>query len=252
MKTEKLRPMSVAQSAWYFVVSSFLIYFGLYFGIPFLLKKDIPFVIGYLVLFYFPFALMFFTALILYHREKNDRIISTFQQRMRLNPLKKSDCLWIIGIILFYLLLAALLTPVMNSLAKLSFFSPPDFFPAEINPNKGSTNGYMMDYRLSGQYWLPIVYFIGWFFNIFGEEFLWRGIILPRQIKKYGKKAWIIHGLMWGAWHFFWKWQLVMLFPFALFFTYVIYKSQNTWVGIISHGALNAIPLILIIINVFQ
>lgn len=140
----------------------------------------------------------------------------------------------------------------MNNLAQIPFFSPPDFFPAEINPNKIGNPGYMMDYKLSGEYWVIAVYFVGWFFNIFGEELLWRGIILPRQIKRYGSKAWIIHGIMWGLWHFFWKWQLVVLIPFALFFSYVVYRRKNTWIGIISHGVLNLIPLIMIIIAVFK
>ncbi|HOB84126.1 MAG TPA: CPBP family intramembrane metalloprotease [Bacteroidales bacterium] len=113
-------------------------------------------------------------------------------------------------------------------------------------------SGYMMDYKLVGQYWVPIAYFIGWFFNIFGEEFLWRSIILPRQIKKYGNKAWIYHGIIWTFWHFFWAWNLIIIFPFAMAISYVFYKRQNTWIPIITHGLMNMIPLILIIIEVLK
>lgn len=109
-----------------------------------------------------------------------------------------------------------------------------------------------MDYKLSGKYWVVIAYFVGWFFNIFGEELLWRGMIFPRQIKRYGSKAWVIHGLMWGLWHFFWKWQIVVLIPTSLFFSYVVYKRKNTWIGIISHGMMNAIPLIVGIVYVLK
>jgi membrane protease YdiL (CAAX protease family) len=171
---------------------------------------------------------------------------------MQLNPLRKADWLWILGIIFVFIIASGLLTPVINKIAKIPFFSPPDFFPAEINPNKTSVPGYMMDYNLSGEYWVIIAYFVGWFFNIFGEEFLWRGIILPRQIKKYGSKAWVFHGIIWGLWHFFWKRNLIMLIPCTLLFSYVLYKRKNTWIGIISHGLLNAVPLLMIIINVFK
>jgi membrane protease YdiL (CAAX protease family) len=171
---------------------------------------------------------------------------------MRLNPLKKADWLWILGIFLFYIILMLTCTPIMNNLAQTPFFSPPDFFPAEINPNKASTPGYMMDYKLSGEYWIIVAYFVGWLFNIFGEEFLWRGIIFPRHIKKYGSKAWIYHGILWGLWHFYWKWELFMLVPFALFLSYAVYKCKNTWVGIISHGALNLVPFIMLTVGVLS
>ena len=100
----------------------------------------------------------------------------------------------ILLIIIGYIILLGLFTPVINKIAQIPFFRPPDFFPPEINPNKTSIPGYAFNYELSGKYWLIFAYFAGWFFNIFGEELLWRGIILPRQIKNYGSKAWIIHG----------------------------------------------------------
>lgn len=252
MKAKTIQLTHTIPPTCYFVISSVLIYLGLYKGIPALMAAGVPFIKGYLVLFYLPFIFMFITALVLYRKEGNPWQLSAFKHRLNLTRLKRSDWFWILGIILVYLILTATTTPIMNNLAQHSFFSPPSFFPAEINPNKAAISGTMMDYSLAGQYWLPIVYFIGWFFNIFSEEFLWRGIILPRQVERFGTKAWLIHGLMWGLWHFFWKWQLVMLIPFALFFTFAVYKSKNTWVGIISHGALNAIPLIMIIIEVFR
>ncbi|MGL9730349.1 lysostaphin resistance A-like protein [Enterococcus sp. DIV0756] len=252
MNDIKVKPMTFFKSFWYFFVSSLLIYLGLYVLTPRLLERGVPFLVAYLTLFYAPFVLLFLTALIEYRREGNVWNLRAFKTRMRLNPLKKTDWFWIIGIILFYLIAVAAATPLMNKMAQIPIFSPPDFFPAEINPNKISVPGYMMNYKLSGQYWVIAVYFIGWFFNIFGEEFLWRGIILPRQLEKYGSNAWVVHSIFWGLWHFFWKWQLVILLPIAFLITYAVYRCKNTWVGIISHGLLNAIPLIMIINSVFS
>lgn len=244
MNTKAVKPISIFQSSWYFIISSVLIYLGLYVVTPLLLDKGVPFIACYLSLFYSPFVLLFFTALMLYKLEGNAWNISDFKSRMQLNHLEKADWLGIIGVILVSSVITLAGTPIMSNLAQIPFFSPPDFFPAEINPNKISVAGYMMDYKLSGKYWVIIAYFVGWFFNIFGEELLWRGMILPRQIKRYGSKAWVIHGLMWGLWHFFWKWQIIVLIPISLFLSYVVYKRKNTWIGIISHGVMNAIPLI--------
>ncbi len=247
-----MKPVSILKSIWYFVISSLLINIGVYYLIPMLVDEGIPFLVGYFIFFYLPLALLFFTALIQYQKEGNAWNVIDFKNRMQLTPLKKGDWLWIAIIIVSYFVALLILTPIINEIAKIPFFSPRDFFPAEINPNKIITPGYAWDYKLSGQYWVVLVYFIGWFFNIFGEELLFRGMILPRQVKMYGSKAWLYHGIIWGLWHCYWKWQLVLYIPFTLLFSYAVYKRRNTLVGIIAHGTLNFIPLINIIIGVFQ
>jgi membrane protease YdiL (CAAX protease family) len=83
-----------------------------------------------------------------------------------------------------------------------------------------------------------IVFF---FFNIFGEEFWWRGYIFPRQELTHGKKTWVIHGILWTLFHFFWKWNLLILLPGALAASFVVQKLKNTTVLIIVHIAVNTI-----------
>jgi len=246
-----IKPVSISSSIWYFIISSLFIYIGLYKIIPLFMTKGMNFITGYFIFFYAPFVLMFITAFIVYLKEGNSLNMQDFKTRMRLVKMKRQDWLWALALIIFAIIFSVMLTPLANYLAKIPFFSPPDFFPAEINPNKESIPGYMMDYKLSGQYWVIIVYFTGWFFNIFGEELLWRGILLPRQIERYGSKTWIYHGLIWGLWHFFWKWNFITLLPFTLALSYVVYRRKNTWIGIISHGFINLIPLIMITIEVF-
>ena len=248
----KIKPISIFNSIWYFIISSALIYVGIYKGIPLLMDMDLPFLTAYLTLFYLPFVLLFVTAMILYDREGNKWTYYDFKYRMQINKISKKDLFWTIGLFIFGLISYLILTPVGAWFAKISFFSPPDFFPAEINPNKLMISGIFMDYKLAGQYWVPLVYFIGLVFNILGEEFLWRGIILTRQIKKYHNKAWIYHGIIWTFWHFFWTWNLIIIFPFAMALSYVFYKRQNILIPIFAHGLINSIPLILIIIEVFK
>lgn len=252
MNNEKIKPMTIFHSIWYFLISSLLIYIGLYVIIPILLSKDVPFLVGYLIFLYIPHILLFVTSLFLYRKEGNSWNITDFKSRMQLNPMKKADWFFVIGLIFFYLITSWLLTPVSNWLAKIPFFSPPDFFPAEINPNKVRIPGFAFDYKLSGEYWVFIAYFAGWFFNIFGEELLWRGIILPRQVKQYSSKAWIYHGIIWCIWHFYWKWSFITLLPFTLALSYVVYKRKNTWIGIIAHGFLNAIPPVIALIEIIK
>lgn len=247
-----IKPISMLRSSIYFIVSSLLLYVGIYYGIPFLQSQGHSFLTGYLIFTDIPFMLLFITALVLYRLEGNAWNWSDFKARLRLNKLNKKDWLWAAGLLVFGLITYLGLAPLGAWFAKIPFFAPPDFFPAELNPNKIPVPGFMFDYEMAGQYWVPIVYFFGWFFNIFGEEFLWRGMILPRHIERYGSKAWIFHGLIWTLWHFFWTWNILVIFPFAMAVSFVAYKRKNTWIPIIAHGLMNLIPLIMAIVAVFK
>jgi membrane protease YdiL (CAAX protease family) len=128
----------------------------------------------------------------------------------------------------------------------------PAAFPAELDPSnpEGRVPGEFMRVELKGQWWIAVVYFLGWVLNIFGEEFWFRGFMLPRQEVAYGRWAWSLHGLVWTINHLFQVWTLVILFPYAFLWSYIIQRGKNTWIPIIAHGAANLIPLIVIIIGV--
>ncbi len=91
-----------------------------------------------------------------------------------------------------------------------------------------------------GRYWLLLVWVPYWILNILGEEFLWRGVMLPRQEVAFGKYAWLIHGLGWGIFHIAFGWQLLItLIPLIFIQSYMVQRTKNTWVGVIMHGGLN-------------
>lgn len=92
----------------------------------------------------------------------------------------------------------------------------------------------------TGRYWLLLVWFPYWLLNILGEEFLWRGVMLPRQELAFGKNAWLIHGCGWGVFHVAFGWQLLMaLMPLIFLQSYIVQKTKNSWVGVIMHAGLN-------------
>ena len=91
-----------------------------------------------------------------------------------------------------------------------------------------------------GRYWLLLVWVPYWLTNILGEEFLWRGVMLPRQEIAFGKYAWLIHGFGWGLFHIAFGWQLLItLVPLIFIQSYLVQKTGNSWVGVIMHGGLN-------------
>lgn len=91
-----------------------------------------------------------------------------------------------------------------------------------------------------GKYWLLLIWLPYWILNILGEEFFWRGVMLPRQEIAFGKHAWLVHGFGWGLFHIAFGWQLLItLIPLIFIQSYIVQKTKNSWVGVIMHGGLN-------------
>lgn len=102
-----------------------------------------------------------------------------------------------------------------------------------------------------GRYWLLLAWLPYWLLNIGGEEFFWRGVLLPRQEKTFEDKTWILHGTGWAIFHIAFGWQLlVMLLPLLYIEPYVVQKTQNTWTGVFLHGVINGPSFIAIALGI--
>jgi membrane protease YdiL (CAAX protease family) len=73
-------------------------------------------------------------------------------------------------------------------------------------------------------------------FNVVGEELWWRGYLLPRQELALGPWAWLVHGLLWTAFHAALWWNLVNLLPLTLGLAYVAARRKSTTAGIVTHA----------------
>ena len=142
-----------------------------------------------------------------------------------------------------------LLTP----LTSVVFYTMPaevTGFMSQIQPTS------FLGIDLAGQWWLPVFYLFGvMFFNIFGEELLWRGYLLPRQELVHGKWTWVVHGLLWTGFHIFWAPNLGSLLaraPTYLALAFVCQRLGNTWPGIIAHFVGNSPVLVLIVSGVVR
>jgi len=93
--------------------------------------------------------------------------------------------------------------------------------------------------------WLPM-----FFFNIFGEEMLWRGYI---QNRLRGKYSWLFCSLLWMIFHLpFGADLMIMLMPVIIIIPYIFYKTQNTLVGVFIHGVYNGPLFILVAIGLIH
>jgi membrane protease YdiL (CAAX protease family) len=98
---------------------------------------------------------------------------------------------------------------------------------------------------------LLLAWFVMFFFNILGEELMWRGYILPRQELSLGKNAWILNALLWFVFHIaFGIDLLILLIPILIVLPYAVQKTRNTLVGIWIHALMNGPMFVLVSLGV--
>ena len=149
----------------------------------------------------------------------------TWKERLRFRKITRRDLLWCFAGFIAVGVLSVLIMKGLE-IAIGQFDHSPAFMSFEP--------------LSKGRYWLLLVWFPYWILNILGEEFLWRGVMLPRQEIVFGKYAWLIHGFGWGLFHIAFGWQLLItLIPLIFIQSYVVQKTKNSWIGVIMHGGLN-------------
>jgi len=248
----KIKPMGLMTSVLFFGIPSVFCGFSIYFVMQKLHQNGINDFINFYISMVLPLALMLVAALIAFRIEGNKFKWSEILTRFRLKKLNKTD--WIYTAILFaaMILIYATLSFTPKWLIQFKLFSPPEFLLPAVDPRleQNILVNSFFGVPLKGQWWIAVVYFIALIFNIVGEELWWRGYILPRQELAFGKWTWLIHGTLWGLFHIFWKWNLLILLPSCIAHSYVIYKRKNTSIGIITHMAFNSVPLLGLIIGI--
>jgi membrane protease YdiL (CAAX protease family) len=149
----------------------------------------------------------------------------TIISRLRFRKLTKSDILWTF---MGFLAVGALSGLIMKILIIVigQFDHSPSFMSFEP--------------LSKGRYWLLLFWLPYWILNILGEEFIWRGVMLPRQELATGKFTWILHGFGWGLFHVAFGWKLLItLIPLIFIQSFIVQKTKNSWTGVILHGGLN-------------
>jgi Type II CAAX prenyl endopeptidase Rce1-like len=63
--------------------------------------------------------------------------------------------------------------------------------------------------RLVGAWWFFALYVVNAIFNtILGEEFLFRGVLLPKMEGVFGRWSWVANGVLHGSYHFHQPWGI--------------------------------------------
>lgn len=192
--------------------------------------------IGGLLIFLPLFLLAFYLA-----RKDGFRTKNEILGRLRLQKMSSRD--W-----KFTLLSTLAILLLTGTIMGISKFLHTQFGIPEIE-----TTPSFMDFEpFSGnERFLLLVWLVMFFFNIFGEELMWRGYILPRQEIRMNNFAWFFNALLWILFHICFGVQLmILLIPILFILPWAVQKTQNTTVGIIIHALVNGPSFIMISLGV--
>ena len=198
-------------------------------------------------------AWLFFLSLLIVRREEGDLRWATVKRRLRLNApqdprtgeTRRRLWLWVIPFIVGNLAWGVAITPYAEKLwiAIFPFFAePPGYSSAVIFESQEIMN------RLAGAWWFFGLFVVSSFFNILGEEFLLRGVLLPKMERVFGKWSWVANGALFAFYHVHQPWTIaanVILGVFILAFP--SWRFRSTWMGVILHSVENVVFGLLII-----
>lgn len=171
------------------------------------------------------FTPLIITGILILKAEGYNLAKNTWIARLRFRKITKSDLIWcFVGLVLVGVFSMIIMKGLELMIGK--FDHSPAFMSFEPLTN--------------GRYWLLLIWLPYWILNVLGEEFLWRGVMLPRQEVAFGKYTWLIHGFGWGLFHIAFGWQLLItLIPLIFIQSYIVQRTKNSWIGVIMHGGLN-------------
>ena len=238
----RLRALPWLPSILILAVLGSVLFLGYHVWLPaYITRTGKPYLVGYLWVWGTSMLVVFLLSLFLFMREGYRLTWRAFARRYRLDHFPWKDWLWALAVIIVTASLYFGLSFTARWLASSQVFAPPPLAPPELRPDAtGSVvSGVFFGMPIKGQWWVVAVYFFGWVCNILGEEFFYRGWMLPRQELAFGKYAWIVNGTMFTFQHWMQPFNFLAIGPGALFMAWVVQRRRNTWIGIIQHGLMN-------------
>jgi len=188
--------------------------------------------------------------IILYFEEGNIRL-STICRRFWLNhPLsarsgetKKSLWWWIVPLMLLVAFVEIGIKPTLVNLWAI-------IFPLVAEP-KGHDISSLFTPELRaqvGSWGLLGLFFVSQLFNtVLGEEFLFRGVLLPKMEGVFGKWDWVANGVIFGFYHLHQPWSILSTVIIGIIYAFSGKHFHSNWFPIILHSVQGAFLLILVL-----
>ncbi|MCC7361398.1 MAG: CPBP family intramembrane metalloprotease [Anaerolineales bacterium] len=194
----------------------------------------------------------FVLALIILYREEGNIRLGTISRRFWLNhpssarngETQKALWWWLIPLIL---LVAALEIGLRSTLVDVwtglfPFFAEPEGYDlaAMFTPELRA--------QLVGAWGLLALFLVSALFNTFlGEEFLFRGVLLPKMEGVFGKWDWVANGVIFGFYHLHQPWGIAASILSGASYAFSGKRFHSNWFPIILHSGQSVFFLFLIL-----
>jgi len=213
---------------------------------------------GYFLALAPPLALLLATALYAARREGTVGARPSLRERLRLQRMDRHAWLWTAAVLIAAFGLTGVMTAVTGLLVERGMIPVPSWLPAFMAPlgaqMAGSGDAFAVYDAafggLRGNWGVLSLYLLLFFFNIAGEELWWRGYLLPRQEAALGRRAWLVHGLLWWGFHAFKWWDLLTILPLTLLISFLAQRTKNTTPAIVVHALFNGLGIVPVLLGV--
>ena len=255
----KARPLGWAGSLLLFGLPTLLMLASFHLGIPALEGLGLTAFEAFIVASTVPMAILFAVALGALVKEQSiadgGELREALRTRMRFPRLTLRALLLGAGVYVAMVVAGALAGMVGRALVEAQIIPLPESVPLLLDPRaaiNGATLSEFVGGRLAGNWTIILLFAVQLFFNIAGEELWWRGYVLPRQEMAFGRRTWLVHGLLWWGFHAFKWWDLATVLPLALILSYAAQRTRNNWVPTIAHLLANSLLALLLMAGVLE
>jgi uncharacterized protein len=186
---------------------------------------------------------VFVLSMIIVRREQGELRWTTVKRRLRLNTPREPATgrprarlwLWVVPFLVAVAVVELVLnTPLENAwVSVFPFLAEPQGYGGEAIFESQEILA-----RLEGAWWFFALFVIQAAFNtILGEEFLFRGVLLPKMEGVLGRFSWVANGVLFGLFHVHQPWGIPNSVLTGLLYTFPAYRYRSTWMAIILHSA---------------
>jgi uncharacterized protein len=186
---------------------------------------------------------LFVLSMIIVRREEGDLRWATVKRRLRLNTPRDPTTgeprqrlwLWVVPFLIAVAVVELVLrSPIQNAwVSVFPFFAEPAGYSFDAILESQEILA-----RLEGAWWFFALFIISAVFNtILGEEFLFRGVLLPKMEGVFGRGSWVANSVLFGLYHVHQPWGILDSILTGLLYTFPAYRYRSTWMSIILHSA---------------
>ena len=144
---------------------------------------------------------------------------------------------WLVPAIIFYGLIGFGLARYLD--APVTWLFP------TLHPAAYQDTNQLAALNLKGQWWLLGIAVASTLFNHFlGEEFLFRGVLLPRMQGAFGKYDWLANAVLFGLYHMHKPWGIPTNIVQSLAQTLPAKRFRSNWMAIAVHGTEGILMLV--------